>query len=189
MDAFLPGVDGWEAIYNGDLLHFRFNGPRPRRWSRVASARTSNTSGTTSPPTGRRQYPRPIGRRIQRRTLVPAACVPRGRTLCRFRRPLATSRNSPRPSSRCRYSPWAARRPTDRRSRRKRSWSRRMWKRWFYLYRTLGDGRTTAGDDGRLDAFSWRTCFASRPSRASPQQRVFIVLDRRRSLLWLTMLT
>jgi pimeloyl-ACP methyl ester carboxylesterase len=30
MDAFLPGVDGWEAIYNNPgLWHFRFNGPTP----------------------------------------------------------------------------------------------------------------------------------------------------------------
>jgi pimeloyl-ACP methyl ester carboxylesterase len=30
MDAFLPGVDGWEAIYNDPgLWHFRFNGPIP----------------------------------------------------------------------------------------------------------------------------------------------------------------
>ena len=30
MDAFLPGVDGWEAIYNNPTIwHFRFNGPTP----------------------------------------------------------------------------------------------------------------------------------------------------------------
>jgi pimeloyl-ACP methyl ester carboxylesterase len=30
MDAFLPGVDGWEAIYNDpSIWHFRFNGPTP----------------------------------------------------------------------------------------------------------------------------------------------------------------
>lgn len=30
MDAFLPGVAGWEAIYNNpQLWHFRFNGPTP----------------------------------------------------------------------------------------------------------------------------------------------------------------
>src|SRR6516165_3362863 len=28
MDAFLPGVDGWEAVYNDPgIWHFRFNGP------------------------------------------------------------------------------------------------------------------------------------------------------------------
>jgi pimeloyl-ACP methyl ester carboxylesterase len=30
MDAFLPGVPGWEAIYNApNVWHFRFNGPTP----------------------------------------------------------------------------------------------------------------------------------------------------------------
>lgn len=30
MDAFLPGVAGWEAVYdNPDLWHFRFHGPTP----------------------------------------------------------------------------------------------------------------------------------------------------------------
>ncbi len=30
MDAFLPGVPGWEAIYNNPgIWHFRFNGPTP----------------------------------------------------------------------------------------------------------------------------------------------------------------
>jgi pimeloyl-ACP methyl ester carboxylesterase len=30
MDAFLPGVGGWEAVYNAPgLWHFRFNGPTP----------------------------------------------------------------------------------------------------------------------------------------------------------------
>jgi pimeloyl-ACP methyl ester carboxylesterase len=32
MDAFLPGVSGWEAIYNNpDLWHFRFTGPTPEK--------------------------------------------------------------------------------------------------------------------------------------------------------------
>jgi pimeloyl-ACP methyl ester carboxylesterase len=30
MDAFLPGVEGWEAVYNSpSIWHFRFNGPTP----------------------------------------------------------------------------------------------------------------------------------------------------------------
>ncbi len=30
MDAFLPGIEGWEAIYNNpDIWHFRFYGPTP----------------------------------------------------------------------------------------------------------------------------------------------------------------
>jgi pimeloyl-ACP methyl ester carboxylesterase len=32
MDAFLPGVAGWEAIYNNSgIWHFRFNGPTPEK--------------------------------------------------------------------------------------------------------------------------------------------------------------
>ena len=32
MDAFLPGVEGWEAIYNNPgIWHFRFNGPTPEK--------------------------------------------------------------------------------------------------------------------------------------------------------------
>jgi len=32
MDAFLPGVDGWEAIYNDPAIwHFRFNGATPEK--------------------------------------------------------------------------------------------------------------------------------------------------------------
>lgn len=30
MDAFLPGVEGWETVYNNpNIWHFRFNGPTP----------------------------------------------------------------------------------------------------------------------------------------------------------------
>jgi hypothetical protein len=30
MDAFLPGVEGWESVYNNpSIWHFRFNGPTP----------------------------------------------------------------------------------------------------------------------------------------------------------------
>ncbi len=32
MDAFLPGVGGWEAVYNNPAIwHFRFHGPTPER--------------------------------------------------------------------------------------------------------------------------------------------------------------
>jgi pimeloyl-ACP methyl ester carboxylesterase len=32
MDAFLPGVEGWEGVYNHpSIWHFRFNGPAPER--------------------------------------------------------------------------------------------------------------------------------------------------------------
>lgn len=39
MDAFLPGVAGWEAVYNNPgIWHFRFNGPTPEALVRRARA-------------------------------------------------------------------------------------------------------------------------------------------------------
>lgn len=39
MDAFLPGVEGWEAIYdNPDLWHFRFHGDTPEKLVRGREA-------------------------------------------------------------------------------------------------------------------------------------------------------
>jgi hypothetical protein len=36
MDAFLPGVAGWELAYNNDnLRHFRFHGPTPEALAKV----------------------------------------------------------------------------------------------------------------------------------------------------------
>ena len=47
MDAFLPGVPGWEAIYNDpNVWHFRFNGEYPEALVKGRSALTSNISGT-----------------------------------------------------------------------------------------------------------------------------------------------
>ena len=35
MDAFLPGIAGWENVYNNpDIWHFRFNGPTPEALAR-----------------------------------------------------------------------------------------------------------------------------------------------------------
>ncbi len=59
MDAFLPGVDGWEAIYNNPTIwHFRFNGPTPEALVRTpARCRTPSCgrSGPASPRRRRRQ--------------------------------------------------------------------------------------------------------------------------------------
>ena len=60
MDAFLPGVDGWESVYNhAGLWHFRFNGPTPETlvmgrertyfddlWNGFAADRTRSISDT-----------------------------------------------------------------------------------------------------------------------------------------------
>ena len=69
MDAFLPGVQGWEPIYdNPNLWHFRFTGRLRPRWSRAASGRTSTTTGTTSPRTRITRCPGPIARPTRRPT-------------------------------------------------------------------------------------------------------------------------
>ena len=58
MDAFLPGVNGWEAIYNNpNIWHFRFHGPTPEAlvegrertyfeyfWSDLAADKTRSLS-------------------------------------------------------------------------------------------------------------------------------------------------
>ena len=63
MDAFLPGVAGWEEVYNNPgLWHFRFNGPTPEALVEGASAFISIISGTTSPPTRRSRFRRRIAR-------------------------------------------------------------------------------------------------------------------------------
>ena len=65
MDAFLPGVAGWEAVYNDPgSWHFRFNGPTPELLVR-GRERTSNTTGMISPPTRLIRFQRPIARRIR----------------------------------------------------------------------------------------------------------------------------
>jgi len=44
MDAFLPGVPGWEAIYDApDIWHFRFNGEYPEKL--VTATLTWRTGG------------------------------------------------------------------------------------------------------------------------------------------------
>src|SRR5690348_3128339 len=65
MDAFLPGVAGWEAVYNNPgIWHFRFNGPTPEAlvrgreriyfdyyWNDFAADKTRSI-----PETGRKAY-------------------------------------------------------------------------------------------------------------------------------------
>ena len=47
MDAFLPGVAGWELAYNNDnLWHFRFHGPTPEALVKGREKSISRTSGT-----------------------------------------------------------------------------------------------------------------------------------------------
>ena len=45
MDAFLPGVAGWEAIYNNPAIwHFRFYGPTPEALVSGPRARSTSSS-------------------------------------------------------------------------------------------------------------------------------------------------
>lgn len=72
MDAFLPGVDGWETIYNDPgIWHFRFNGPTPEKlvqgrerayfehfWNDMAAEKTRSL-----PETDRKAYAAAYSRR------------------------------------------------------------------------------------------------------------------------------
>jgi len=98
MDAFLPGVGEWEAIYNNPgFWHFRFNGPTPEAlvqgreriyfehfWNDFAAA------------TRARSLKR-IGKLTQRPTRGRGACEQVGRTSFRFNRQRMISLNSLEP--------------------------------------------------------------------------------------------
>jgi pimeloyl-ACP methyl ester carboxylesterase len=69
MDAFLPGVEGWEAIYNNPAIwHFRFNGPKPEALVAGREPIYFSFFGTISPQTktarSRRPTAKPISMRI-----------------------------------------------------------------------------------------------------------------------------
>ncbi len=99
MDAFLPGVAGWEQVYNNPgIWHFRFNGPTPEALVKGASAPTSSTIGMTLPPTNRTLFLKPIEWHIRRCTLVPAACGQAGNILCPSFRLRMILKNSPKPN-------------------------------------------------------------------------------------------
>jgi len=89
MDAFLPGVAGWEAVYsNPGIWHFRFNGPTPEAlvrgreriyfehfWNNFAADKTHSI-----PEAGRKAYAPP-------RTHSLDACALAGLILFPFRKP------------------------------------------------------------------------------------------------------
>ena len=61
MDAFLPGVTGWEAVYNNPAYGISASTVQPLKlWSKVASVPTSSISGMTSQPTRLARFPRLI---------------------------------------------------------------------------------------------------------------------------------
>ena len=99
MDAFLPGVPGWEAVYNNPgIWHFRFNGPTPEAlvkgreriyfdyfWNDFAADKTHSI-----PEADREAYTAAYAR--------PGPCVRAGLTLYPSCRPPRISHNSRRPS-------------------------------------------------------------------------------------------
>jgi len=142
MDAFLPGVEGWEPIYNKPAIwRFRFNGPTPRRSSPGVSACTSSISGTTSRPTDAFDSG-------NRATSYTAAYARPGRMragwayFVSFQQaatdfsPVSRARKLPMPvlSDRWREG------PTAQRWLRRSNWSPRMRRRDSAEYRPLGDG-------------------------------------------------
>jgi pimeloyl-ACP methyl ester carboxylesterase len=83
MDAFLPGVEGWEQIYNNPAIwHFRFNGPKPEALVKEASKSTFRFSGMTLLLTRHARFQKPAGRRISKRIPVRAADVEGLRAAC-----------------------------------------------------------------------------------------------------------
>ena len=97
MDAFLPGVEGWEAIYNNPgIWHFASTDPPPKRSFKGASARTSNISGTTSLPTRCARFLNPTAKPTPQHTRALDGCEPPGRISCRFKARRGTSHSSRR---------------------------------------------------------------------------------------------
>ncbi len=88
MDAFLPGVAGWEPYYNNpNLWHFRFHGPTRKPWCKDVRRRISHISGMSWPRTKRGRFRSQTGRPMLRRIRVLDACAPDGRTLQRGLKP------------------------------------------------------------------------------------------------------
>ena len=82
MDAFLPGVAGWELAYNNhNLWHFRFHCRRRRRSSKGARKSTSRTFGTIWLLTNSAHSPSATGTHMSRHIPVQAACARAGPTL------------------------------------------------------------------------------------------------------------
>ena len=95
MDAFLPGVPGWEAVYNDpQIWHFRFNGPTPELWCKAASAPTSIISGMTSQQTRIIRFRKRLAKPTRQLTRGRDACMRDGPTSFRFYKPPTISLNS-----------------------------------------------------------------------------------------------
>ena len=103
MDAFLPGIGNWKDVWlMRDLWHFHFYGKVHWHWSRVASAPTSSTSGTISPPIRNNLCLRQTAASMPRPMPDPAECVPVSSTFATSSRTRRILSSSPRPSYPCR---------------------------------------------------------------------------------------
>jgi hypothetical protein len=151
MDAFLPGVAGWEAVYNNPVIwHFRFNGPTPEAlvqgrersyfehfWNDFAADKTHS-------------IPEP-DRRAVRGSLLQAGTHGRRVGLLRFlpagrrgfRPALSNQAHHAGPVDRGREGEPGRAGTSNEAGRLRRDFRRAEG------CRALGDGRTAAGDDGR----------------------------------------
>ena len=124
MDAFLPGVGGWEAVYNNPgIWHFRFYGATPEA---LVKGRERIYSGTISQPTRPARFPKRIGARTRRPIPGQAEWPPALRISRRSRRPQRISRSWPGPSLPCLSSRSAGPRRMVLRLAHKRNSSPRM---------------------------------------------------------------
>ena len=99
MDAFLPGVAGWESVYNNPgIWHFRFNGPTPEALVKGRERIYFEISGTISRPTKRIPSRKPTGPHTPLLTRVRDACVPAGNISFPFSRRPKTLPSSQKPS-------------------------------------------------------------------------------------------
>ena len=99
MDAFLPGVEGWEAIYNDpNIWHFRFNGPTPEALVQGREQPTSRISGMTSQLTRPIQSRSPTAKPISRPTHARGPCMQGGHISSRSCKQPRISPNSLTPS-------------------------------------------------------------------------------------------
>ena len=95
MDAFLPGVPGWEPIYNApNVWHFRFNGEYPEALVKGRERTSSNISGTCLRPTRPARFRSRNGKPTLKRMRSRDGCARAGRTSLPGRNWRKISRNS-----------------------------------------------------------------------------------------------
>ena len=99
MDAFLPGVAGWELAYNDpNTWHFRFNGPTPEALVKGREKTYFAYFWNTWQPTANARFPLPTVTPTWQPTPVQVACVRGGLTSPLGRKPQMTSQKWPKRS-------------------------------------------------------------------------------------------